>query len=563
MGEIRDDERGPVADWEAIVSSAASGGALGENAAAVRAAGPPPSGPPAELRAPLIIDTDLGGDPDDAVAVAVAALRVPELALVITTDEVGGERARLARHLLDLAGRPEVPVAAGADLGGSRYFCVEGLVPGSVPFQDGDVSAAVRAVTSAADGGPVRWLGIGPMTNLAALMASDPDAAARLVVTQMGGALAYRDPTRAEHNARLDPPAAITVLTGMRALTLVPSDVTFTEAIQVSADSPIARGLAGPAAPGWARLLSRHLDRWFERFHPATMQHDGLALAAALGHPALDYADITVTIAADGRMTATSQGTCLHMATRADYGGFMWWLGRQLDWETRPPADLDEGDEASLTRLSSQCSPSFACACPLGRISLRIDQRQLRSVIPQSSAIRPSVIRMISMMVGRGPPAWSAGVPCTTVRTASLSPSASMSSTDTRRSGYFSRIIAHAFLTAPRKRPVSAIRTPGPAAPVMGGQRGDHRRPRRPPARSRQHHPRACRLRGCQERHPGAARSARRPPRQARPRRAPRRRRTRPHRRGSRVVSFPLPGSSVTSWSRRARAWAGESSRRM
>ena len=71
----------------------------------------PRTGWPEDLRrAPLIIDTDIGGDPDDTLALAAAALTVPELALVITCDETGppapGQRARLARALLDLAGRP-------------------------------------------------------------------------------------------------------------------------------------------------------------------------------------------------------------------------------------------------------------------------------------------------------------------------------------------------------------------------------------------------------------------------------------------------------------------------
>ncbi|WP_174553488.1 hypothetical protein [Nocardia lijiangensis] len=42
----------------------------------------------------LIIDTDRGGDPVDAIALAVAvASRLPELALVATSDECGGRRA--------------------------------------------------------------------------------------------------------------------------------------------------------------------------------------------------------------------------------------------------------------------------------------------------------------------------------------------------------------------------------------------------------------------------------------------------------------------------------------
>lgn len=62
----------------------------------------------APVRTPLILDTDIGGDPDDAIAVALAARRFPERALVITTDEHRGGRARFARQFLDLLGRPEV-----------------------------------------------------------------------------------------------------------------------------------------------------------------------------------------------------------------------------------------------------------------------------------------------------------------------------------------------------------------------------------------------------------------------------------------------------------------------
>lgn len=111
------------------------------------------SGPwPEDLRgSPLIIDTDIGGDADDAVAVAAAARCVPELALVTTTDETAGphgsgERARFARHLLGTLGRPDVPVTAGADLGNTRYYCVDGLIPAAVPPQGTDVASAVRAL---------------------------------------------------------------------------------------------------------------------------------------------------------------------------------------------------------------------------------------------------------------------------------------------------------------------------------------------------------------------------------------------------------------------------------
>jgi len=61
------------------------------------------------------IDTDFGGDPDDACALAFL-LGSPGVQIVgITTNlDVGGHRAGCVAHYLDLAGRSDIPLAAGA-----------------------------------------------------------------------------------------------------------------------------------------------------------------------------------------------------------------------------------------------------------------------------------------------------------------------------------------------------------------------------------------------------------------------------------------------------------------
>lgn len=236
----------------------------------------------------VIIDSDIGGDPDDAIALALAARRLPELALVVTCDELGGERARFARHLLDLLGRGDVPVVAGADLGNTRYFCVEGLAPSEVSGQPGDIADAVERVCSASSG-PVRWVGMGPLSNLDWLLAERPELAGRLALTQMGGALRYRDPTRAEHNFRLDPGAARRVLAAVAEPRLVTSDITFTDELAIDENAPLYRALAAEHAPPWAVLLRTHLGRWFARFYPSTIQHDPLTLAAAMRLPYVEF----------------------------------------------------------------------------------------------------------------------------------------------------------------------------------------------------------------------------------------------------------------------------------
>ncbi|MFC9993651.1 nucleoside hydrolase [Nocardia sp. NPDC127526] len=272
------------------------------------------------------MDTDIGGDPDDAIALAVAS-GLPELALVITSDEHDGRRARLARHLLDLLGREDVHVVAGKDLGNDAYWAADGLIPEDIAAQHGDVVAAVRDVLEQAGGGLVRWLSIGPMSNLATVITEIPDATKRLIVTQMGGELNYRHADRAEHNIRLDIPAARTVLgTGMR-IWIMPADITFHPENEITSSSIEYEMIAGAGGP-W-ELIRAHLDQWFANFHPGTMQHDALALALAMGMAFLRFSRKGVGFDEIGRMTAGDNPVFLTHS--ADYSLFRNWLCKWLD----------------------------------------------------------------------------------------------------------------------------------------------------------------------------------------------------------------------------------------
>lgn len=290
---------------------------------------------PADLTGtPLIIDTDIGGDADDAFAVAAAARGVPEVQLVLTGDELNGQRARFARHLLDLMGRQDVATVAGASLGATPYVVVEDLIPATVPAQSTDVVAAVRAVLDSTSG-PVRWVGMAPLSNLAHVVAELGEAAARLHVTQMGGALRYRNPDSAEHNIRLDVPAAREVLAAAADRSLptpefVASEVTFTPEIELTADGPMHRWTHTPGAPAWAALLGRHLDSWFERFYPGSMQHDALTLTAALDLPFVDSEPMRITMDDIGRTSVAEDGTLVRWSVDADYEAFMRWLAHTL-----------------------------------------------------------------------------------------------------------------------------------------------------------------------------------------------------------------------------------------
>ena len=71
----------------------------------------------------------------------------------------------------------------------------------------------------------------------------------------VGGALNYRDPERAEHNFRLDPAAANTLITKGKLPKLVLSDTTFTPEIEITKGSEVWCKLSAPEAPAWAKLV--------------------------------------------------------------------------------------------------------------------------------------------------------------------------------------------------------------------------------------------------------------------------------------------------------------------
>jgi pyrimidine-specific ribonucleoside hydrolase len=277
---------------------------------------------------PLVVDTDLGGDPDDAIALVVAA-GLPELALVVTSDEHEGRRARLARHLLDLLGRTDVPVVAGRDLGNTRDWAAEGLVPDSVPAQPDDMLTAVEQLSSVSSG--LRWLTLGPASNLADVLQAQPELAERMSLTLMCGTLEYRDPERAAHNIRLDVSAARDVLTAIRNPWLLPADVTITAANEVTPDSPEYALISRPGAPAWATLVTAHLDQWFARFQPGTMLHDALALALCMRRPFIDVVARRIELDDSGRMTASDTGWPVSFTRSADYAGFRLWLRSRLE----------------------------------------------------------------------------------------------------------------------------------------------------------------------------------------------------------------------------------------
>ncbi len=170
---------------------------------------------------PILLDTDIGSDIDDAVCLAYL-LSQPECELLgITT--VSGEaekRAQLASALCRLAGR-EVPIFPGAE----SPLLVPQLQPRApqaealprwehqVSFPGGQAVSFLRD-TIRSRPGEITLLTIGPLTNIALLFAMDPGVPSLLKgLVMMCGVFTNRlaGVGPLEWNARLDPHATAIV----------------------------------------------------------------------------------------------------------------------------------------------------------------------------------------------------------------------------------------------------------------------------------------------------------------------------------------------------------------
>lgn len=221
---------------------------------------------------PILLDTDLGSDVDDALALALllAAPEALELTAVTTVAADTKGRARATARLLGIAGRTEIEVCAGAEeaLARKNRFAwrdieLEGY-PDAPDAILSDEPAAERIVRASKETPGLHLLAIGPMTNLAHAVGLDPELPERVSgLTIMGGHIrrvAIGDKVcepGIDYNLCSDPEATMAVLGAGFETRLVTADVTL-ETWMTTDDRDAWEKAGGPVA----RALVPLVDIW-------------------------------------------------------------------------------------------------------------------------------------------------------------------------------------------------------------------------------------------------------------------------------------------------------------
>lgn len=254
----------------------------------------------------VILDTDIGTDIDDCLALALL-LGSPELQLEAVTCVYGDVtlRSRMVMKLLQLRGITDIPVYAGAKdpIGSSRPIYWEGHEG------QGLLNAADEALQPAAgfapdvivervmrNPGKIHLIAIGPLTNIALAFQREPRIAQMLAhLTIMGGvarSIDRLDLPLAEHNIICDPDAAKIVFASGAPITLVPLDIT----TQVDVTDEGLKRIQQVNTPFHAAVADQ-LARYprFQRFGRTSL-HDPLAIGVVIDPSFVTRQKVTMVV---------------------------------------------------------------------------------------------------------------------------------------------------------------------------------------------------------------------------------------------------------------------------
>jgi inosine-uridine nucleoside N-ribohydrolase len=266
----------------------------------------------------IIIDTDPGID--DAMAIFLA-LRSPELKVEAITPVCGNVPLELtlpnALRLVEIAGRTDIPVAAGASHPLVRRLITSGHVHGvnglaGVDFPEPKIKPVretapeiIRRIVRE-NPGEITIVAVGPLTNVAMALRADPELAGMIpAIAIMGGSLSGGNITpAAEFNLYVDPEAARIVFDANIPLTMVGLDVT-RKCLVSEQHIKQLEAANNPVSQAAGKILRATYERMRHGGEVTDIAlHDALTVASLIDHDVITRKDYYVEIETFGEWTA-------------------------------------------------------------------------------------------------------------------------------------------------------------------------------------------------------------------------------------------------------------------
>jgi amidohydrolase len=290
-------------------------------------------------KVPVLFDTDIGDDIDDAFALALLVAS-PEIDLRGVTTAFGDThtRALIACRILHAAGRKDIPVAAGRatkQSGEPRGQMKYGVPAAGVrqPEKEPAVEFLYRQLK--AHPGELTLLAVGPLTNISDLLTRHPDCKPwikRLVI--MGGSVRVgydgKPMPEVEWNIKCDVRAAQVVFASGVPLIVAPLDATGT----LQLDSRARRRIFEARTP-WAEPLLALYQLWGQK---RPVLFDPVAAMLSITDRFCKLEDLRLVVDDQGN-TRIAQGQAnARVATAIQGDAMLAWFVERLTREHSQPA---------------------------------------------------------------------------------------------------------------------------------------------------------------------------------------------------------------------------------
>jgi inosine-uridine nucleoside N-ribohydrolase len=284
---------------------------------------------------PILLDTDIGTDVDDAFALALI-LASPELDLrgVTTVGSEPRTRALIVCRFLAAAGRSGLPVAAGAPPQPAEEIEKQGRYAKTA--RDGRSRMSQPVKETAVDflhqqlkarPGELTLLTIGPLTNIARLLRDHPDSKPWIKrIVMMGGSVRVgyngKAPPEIEWNIRCDIPAAQVVFTSGIPLVVAPLDAT----TMLKLEEPLRRRFFQAKSP-----LTTEVQELYRLWGEKTPTlYDPVAVALCFEEGFCTMEDMRLEVDAKGMTRAVKGEANARVATAIGRDEFLKWYVRRL-----------------------------------------------------------------------------------------------------------------------------------------------------------------------------------------------------------------------------------------
>ncbi len=294
---------------------------------------------------PVIVDTDVGDDIDDAFALALL-LRSPELRIEGITTSFGDTalRTRLVRRLVHQAGRDDITVATGPATPDPTRFTQASWATTEPATPSIDAVSFLLDRLRAAPPGTITLIALAPLTTIGRAIQRDPAAFGRLRrVVMMGGSIrrgyghvpgTTSGTPSVEYNVRSDPADLRRLIASGVPLTLMPLDAT-----EIALPRDLERKVFAEPDP-LDRALAALDEQWVANnpWGPVPVLFDVVPVAALLDPQVCRPVPIGLDVTDSGATIERKGGAPTSVCLGSDRAEILRVLAGRLAPAVRPPA---------------------------------------------------------------------------------------------------------------------------------------------------------------------------------------------------------------------------------